>query len=145
MIRGKRHFRISSHDVTFPVINFQKRETGDIKRSCFLLVDGVLVPEGPGTEIRMFLGRVVGVFVSLPKTNSVLNFVISSELLVSHKHKRQHGEHESLSLAKQHALSQTVLTLYIYIFQTQLSVTNLTILLLLSDFKFSFEESEGPH
>lgn len=43
----------------------------------------MLVPEGPGTEIGMFLGRVVGVFVSLPKTNSVLNFVISSELLVS--------------------------------------------------------------
>lgn len=64
-----------------------------MRRSCFLLVDGVLVPEGPGTEIGMLFGRVVGVLVSLPKTNSVLNSVISSELLIS-THTGQHEEHE---------------------------------------------------
>ena len=41
------------------------------------------VPEvGPGTEMGMFLGRVVGVLVSLPKTNSDLSAIISSEFLL---------------------------------------------------------------
>ena len=44
--------------------------------SCFLLVDGVL-EEGPGAEMGVPLDSVVGVLVSLPKTNSVLSAATS--------------------------------------------------------------------
>lgn len=40
-------------------------------------MDGV-AEEDPGTEMGMLLGRLVGVLESLPKTNSVLSVIISS-------------------------------------------------------------------
>ena len=59
------------------VIIIYKRKKADTKTS-FLLVDGV-AEEDPGTEMGMFLGRLVGVLESLPKTNSVLSVTNSSD------------------------------------------------------------------
>lgn len=54
-------------------------------------MDGV-PEEGPGTEMGMFLGRVVGVLVSLPKTNSDLSAIISSEFLLISTHIQGNAE-----------------------------------------------------
>lgn len=54
-------------------------------------MDGV-PEEGPGTEMGMFLGRVVGVLVSLPKTNSDLSAIISSEFLLISIHIQGNAE-----------------------------------------------------
>ena len=59
------------------VIITYKRNNADTKTS-FLLVDGV-AEEDPGTGMGRLLGRLVGVLESLPKTNSVLSVIISSD------------------------------------------------------------------
>lgn len=59
----------------FVIINFYKREKGDIKRSGFLFVDEVL-EEGLVIVTGRFLGRVVGVLVFRFEINFVLSVII---------------------------------------------------------------------
>lgn len=122
------------------MLNFYKRKTGNIK-SCFLLVDGVL-EEGPGTEMGMLLGRAVGVFVSLPKTNSVLRAVISSGFLLISINMQDNTEKMKHYPLLNGTLSQRFfLCIFTYV-NLNYSVINFTTLLLLS---LSFEGPEAPH
>lgn len=113
-------------------------------KSHSLLVDGV-PDEGPGTGTGMLLGSVVGVFVSLPKTNSALSAVISSEFLLLSINTQDNIENMKHSPYLSSTVSQ-IFSLHIFTyFYLSYSVINFAILLLLSNFKFSFEGSEAQN